>query len=144
MLMRSTYLMITLLITGCSLTWPSPDYREMQKLPRREWVHFAARLPIERRFDLYEETYEASGHPHDPVLAPAFRTEGQGGLDRTLHRARETSDIVRYLPIIYELDYASELDVCSDSNRNEISKVARESGLDSSLMREISFKSCSL
>lgn len=140
-MLRFIFVLLTMgALLGCSSG--SEDYRNLQNLDRTRWVDYARDLALPRRMALYEEVYEAGGHPPDPILSAAFSRTDLPGLKITLDRIRQNRDFSKYYPIILEISDNHADSPCDDNLYREIIAAAVESNLEDDLIHQIEFGSC--
>lgn len=142
--MRNVFALAGAIVIAACSAQKSPEYQRMSQLPREEWVQFAAQLPIERRFALYSEVYEASGHPKDSLLADSFTGTGQKGFDTALQRITSRENFFEFLPVIYAVGRGKDFNVCSEPARKRVQAAAERFQVEKSLAESIDFGKCRL
>jgi len=121
----------------------SATFRKLQALPGSEWIAFAEALPLAERLALYDEVYEASGHPKDRRLSDAFENAGQFGFAAIEQRLKSTSDFSRYTGILYAIDRGG-FDLCAPEPLAALKAAASRSGMENYRLSMIDLGPCEL
>jgi hypothetical protein len=135
---------ITLALVSSCVDNRSPEFKQLSSLPRERWVEFAEGLPLEYRFTLYGEVYDASTHPRDHIVAEAFSRSGEAAFDMAIQRMVSRATFYKYLPILYALARNDEFDMCKPEVLTRVRNIAVRYEARAHLVSMINFGSCAL
>lgn len=142
MLRATVTLAIAAALCGC-VDQRSATLTELQKLPLTEQVAFARSLPLPERLALYDEAYDASGHPKDRYLSDAFEGAGKAGFRAIEMKLKSPDDFSRYTGILYAIDRGG-FDLCAEQPLAALKAAAARAGMENDRLSMIDLGPCEL